>query len=66
MNRGQHRDQMTGRFAKVDPEKDLAPVKLTGMSFPDDRPEVWGKPAERQPDQYAPVSTRLRAGRSWT
>lgn len=43
-----------------------APVKLTGMSFPDDRPEVWGKPAERQPDQYAPVSTRLRAGRSWT
>jgi len=46
--------------------KSSAPVRLTGMSFPDDRPEVWGKPAERQPDTYAPVSARLRAGRSWT
>lgn len=46
--------------------KSGAPVRLTGMSFPDDRPEVWGKPSERQPDTYAPVSARLRAGRSWT
>ena len=29
MNRGQHRDQMTGRWAKVDPEKDLAPVNVS-------------------------------------
>jgi hypothetical protein len=46
--------------------KGSAPVKLTGMSFPDDRPEVWGKPSERQPDTYAPASARLRAGKSWT